>query len=99
VVADIKPTDAGVEKEEEKYKKHVAEKEELATRNIQMFGPMMRHYINCGFNLLIYGIGSKWSFINNFAHKFLQEDHRIFVNGYHSATNMKSVTNPLVNFA
>ena len=60
---------------------------------------MMKHYLNCGFNLLIYGVGSKRDFINNFAQTCLSGEPLLYVNGFHSAANMKAVTNPMVNFA
>jgi hypothetical protein len=60
---------------------------------------MMRHYINCGFNLLIYGVGSKWDFLNNFVKRYLGEHHRLVINGFHSATNIKSITNQMVAYA
>lgn len=59
----------------------------------------MKHYINCGFNILFYGVGSKWNFVNQVVMKYLHEDHRLVVNGFHSATNMKSITNSMLAYA
>ena len=99
VTAHVKQDDFVIEKEEEEWKKHRLEKEQLATFNLEKFGMRMKHYINCGFNLLIYGVGSKWTFINNYLQRHMKDDHCLVVNGYHSATNMKTVTNPMMGYA
>lgn len=39
---------------------------------LQALFPKMRHYMMCGFNLLIYGVGSKRNFVNNFAMSQMQ---------------------------
>jgi hypothetical protein len=54
------------ETEDERHKKHAIEKEENRILLRKQNFPLMRYYLNCGFNLLIYGIGSKRDFINLF---------------------------------
>ncbi|TNV78862.1 hypothetical protein FGO68_gene498 [Halteria grandinella] len=99
VTAQVKQDDFVIEKEEDDLRKHRLEKEALQTFNLERYGGMMKHYINCGFNLLIYGVGSKWDFLNNFAKRYLGEHHRLVINGFHSATSMKSITNQMVTYA
>lgn len=99
VTAQVKQDDFVIEKEEDDLRKHRQEKEALQTFNLERYGGMMKHYINCGFNLLVYGVGSKWDFLNNFIKRYLGEHHRLVINGFHSATNMKSITNQMVNYA
>jgi hypothetical protein len=60
---------------------------------------MMKHYINCGFNLLLHGVGSKRAFLNYFSQMYLNGEPRLIINGYHSATSMKTITNGMLSFA
>jgi len=88
-----------LETEEESLRKHSSLKEtHMAKINMQN-NSTMKHYLNCGFNLLIYGVGSKRDFINNFAQTCLSGEPLLYVNGFHSGANMKAITNPMVNFA
>lgn len=88
-----------LETEEESLRKHSSLKEShMAKINMQK-NSTMKHYLNCGFNLLIYGVGSKRDFINNFAQTCLSGEPLLYVNGFHSGANMKAITNPMVNFA
>lgn len=46
------------------FEKHVQEKEELLDRiRVEDF-PKMRYYLDNGFNLLVYGVGSKFKAMN-----------------------------------
>ncbi len=58
----------------------------------------MKYFLDCGFNLLIYGIGSKRSLINNFIISYLGNDPVLIINGYHSGTTIKSITNQMMKF-
>lgn len=53
----------------------------------------MRYFLESGFNLLIYGIGSKRNIMNEFAkqHIFNTGEPILVVNGYHSGTNIKTI--------
>ena len=59
----------------------------------------MKHYLGCNFNVLLHGVGSKRVFLNTFTASALHGSPRHVVNGFHSACSMKSVTNPILNFA
>jgi hypothetical protein len=59
----------------------------------------MDYYISCGFNLLVFGVGSKRDAINNFAkNRIGARMPKLIVNGYHVGTTIKSVLNNLINF-
>jgi len=87
------------EVEDERLRKHPAEKDKIKEMFPKLMFPQMKHYLNCGLNLLIYGVGSKRGMVNFFVQKHLTNDPRLIVNGFHSATSMKSITNPTLNFA
>jgi hypothetical protein len=59
----------------------------------------MKHYLNCGLNILIHGVGSKRKFLNLFTMKHIVNEPTLIINGFHSAANMKSITNPMLTFA
>ena len=86
------------EVEDERLRKHPKEKDQILERLPLLF-PQMRHYMNCGFNLLVYGVGSKRKFLNLFAMKNLNNEPTLIINGFHSAATMKSITNPMLGFA
>lgn len=46
--------------------KHELEKEGLVNRVKQDHFGQMKYYLDCGFNLLIFGVGSKRGIVNNF---------------------------------
>eukprot|EP00347_Sterkiella_histriomuscorum_P017627 403348615 len=48
--------------------------------------------------LLIYGVGTKREFINRFIVSQMQNIPCLIINGFHSATNIKSISQPLVKF-
>eukprot|EP00347_Sterkiella_histriomuscorum_P014737 403359737 len=58
----------------------------------------MKYYLECGFNLLVYGVGSKRNLVNQFVQSYLSEDPKLIVNGFHSGVSIKSITNPMVKF-
>jgi len=95
---DRQNDDMKKEEEEDHLKKHLKEKEKL-NEYLKHMGQTMKHYINCGFNLLLYGVGSKRNFLNYFALSQLHNEPKVVINGFHSATSIKCVTNPLLNFA
>jgi uncharacterized membrane protein len=55
--------------------------------------PTMKYYLDCGFNLLVYGVGSKRNILNYFASSLLANDHVLIINGFHSAANIKLILN------
>jgi hypothetical protein len=85
--------------EDDSIKKHLNEKLEYLKITKSQVSTVMKHYLACGFNILLYGVGSKRSFINEYTLSQLNGSPRHVVNGYHSACSIKSVTNPLLNFA
>ena len=58
----------------------------------------MRYFINVNFNILVYGVGSKRNFINNFILTHFSHEPCLIVNGFHSGANMKAITNPMIKF-
>ena len=58
----------------------------------------MKYYLDCGFSLLIYGVGSKRELINTFVTTSLVNEPCLIVNGFHTATSLKSITNPMLKF-
>jgi origin recognition complex subunit 2 len=51
----------------------------------------MKYMLDCGFNLLIYGYGSKRDAINLFHQKLLIDEETIIFNGYHTALTIRTV--------
>jgi len=59
----------------------------------------MDYYISCGFNLLVFGVGSKRDAINNFAkNRIGARMPKLVVNGYHVGTTIKSVLKIIIKF-
>lgn len=54
---------------EDVFDKHRKEKEELNDKIKDKFFVKMKYFLDCGFNLLIFGIGSKWNIINTFMYE------------------------------
>lgn len=79
----------------EKFEKHESEKEDYRN-NIARNFDKMEYYINCDFNLLVYGVGSKLDPINNFTLRMNLPF--VIVNGFHTGTTIKSVLNSIQNF-
>jgi len=53
----------------------------------------MKFFQDCGFNILVHGVGSKRNILNDYLRdKLYQNGHDVtVVNGYHSGTGMKNV--------
>ena len=62
-----------------------------------MYYDEMHYFFRLGFNICIYGIGSKWSFIKSFYETHLKVTRDLFlvINGFHPATIFKSILNKL----
>jgi hypothetical protein len=59
----------------------------------------MKYMLDCGFNLLVYGVGSKMDVLNFFAQKHLQTSNTVLVfNGYHTGCNMKIIVDEIANW-
>jgi hypothetical protein len=56
------------------------------------------YMIECGFNLLIYGHGSKLSYMRKFRETKLCSKPVLWVNCFHSAVSMKGLTNNIIGF-
>src|SRR5690606_35202703 len=95
-------------KQEEEFKKEIDDtktiknlqmkREYLERLNSQATFQQMKYFLDCGFNLLIYGIGSKRRLINNFVVSYIGNDPVLVINGYHSSTTIKSITNQIIKF-
>jgi len=52
----------------------------------------MKYLLDCGFNVLLYGVGSKTDFINFFCQtQLLQTESVLMMNGYHTNCTIKHV--------
>lgn len=56
--------------------------------------------MECGFNLLVYGVGSKQKLLNEFADQAIRNagEPLMIVNGYHSGANLKSMLTEISKF-
>jgi hypothetical protein len=55
--------------------------------------------LDCGFNILVYGVGSKIDFLNLFCQKYIiQNDYLFIFNGYHNSCSVKSIVKKLQEF-
>lgn len=77
-------------------KKHVAEKIKNNAENARKYDKM-EHYLECGFNLLVYGVGSKRDILQKFCQDRVHMP-KMIVNGYHSGTTIKSILNSITKF-
>ncbi|CDW84995.1 origin recognition complex subunit 2-like [Stylonychia lemnae] len=75
------------------FDQKIKHKEQISTHTAFA---QMKYFLGCGFNLLLYGVGSKRKFINNFIAKNKLGQNIIIINGFHSGANIKSLTNPLI---
>ena len=75
--------------------KHSAEKTLLQGRLPEMF-EKMGYFLECDFNLLVYGVGSKRDVINKFA--ITMNAPYIVINGFHVGTTIKTVLNGVSKF-
>jgi len=73
--------------------KHVDEKQKLQESLKQNLFPKMKFYQDCGFNIMVHGVGSKREILNAYLNEKLYLDgHDVtVVNGYHSSTSIKDV--------
>jgi hypothetical protein len=79
--------------------KHSKEKQVHIKKIKDSTFPRMRYFLESGFNLLIYGIGSKRNIMNEFAHNIYNSGEPVLVvNGYHSATNIRTIINSISKF-
>ena len=58
----------------------------------------MRYMIDCGFNLLIYGIGSKFNILNHFMFQLVNHSNVIVFNGFNTNCDIKLVVEELVSY-
>jgi hypothetical protein len=60
----------------------------------------MNYYLSSGFNILVYGVGSKWNFLTKFMQKYYtaHQEPVMYVNGYHSGSIMKGVVTQIYNY-
>ena len=52
----------------------------------------MKFYFRFGFNIILFGIGSKKSLIERFVKLHLKNDHHVVLLGYHPDMNAKNVS-------
>ena len=83
---------------DEKIRKHDKEKM-ILLQKLPVFFSDMKHYLNCGQNILLYGVGSKRKFLNLFAMKIKFDEPTLVINGYHSGAAPKTLTNSILRFA
>lgn len=83
---------------EEFYEKHTEIKNQLEVAEIPQKYSEMKYFLDCGFNLLVFGVGSKRTILNSFAQQYLIHDPVYIINGFHTATNIKSVLTPLYKY-
>jgi hypothetical protein len=58
----------------------------------------MKYMLDCGFNLMVYGVGSRYKLLNLFFQKHLSKYPVIQFNGYLGTCNMKNVIKELWNY-
>ena len=49
----------------------------------------IKFMLDTGFNILVYGVGSKFAFLSDFARLCLHKQPCFYLNGYHSGLNLK----------
>mmetsp|Transcript_15629 Transcript_15629/g.11009 ORF Transcript_15629/g.11009 Transcript_15629/m.11009 type:complete len:106 (-) Transcript_15629:623-940(-) len=81
-----------------KESKHQFEKEELFERLRDDNFEQMKYFLDCGFNLLVFGAGSKRTLLNTFVSEVIHDQPTFIVNGYHTGTNLKSLVISLCKF-
>lgn len=54
--------------------------------------------LDCGFNLLVYGYGSKRDAINIFHQRLLMDQETIIFNGYHGACTIKTIIEKITSW-
>ncbi|XP_041372007.1 origin recognition complex subunit 2-like isoform X2 [Gigantopelta aegis] len=68
---------------------HKKEFQELLLENTALFPNWMYHM--CGFNILLYGLGSKRGFLEEFRKTFLRDYSHVVVNGYFPSLTIKHI--------
>lgn len=59
----------------------------------------LKYMLDCGFNLMLYGVGSKLDLVNLFVQKNLQSQSSVLIfNGFHSGCNMKRIVDDIVSY-
>ncbi|XP_062972246.1 origin recognition complex subunit 2 [Elgaria multicarinata webbii] len=71
-----------------------AEREELTKQHESLFYKWMLH-LHLGFNIVLYGLGSKRDLLENFRISLLQDSAHIVVNGFFPSITVKSILNSL----
>ena len=94
-----KEDDFEIIQEERRLKKHFQVKQEYNSylQSVEKFQEM-KYFLDCGFNLLVYGIGSKRNLLNSFMTNQLDGQPCLVINGFHSATSIKSITSQMIKF-
>lgn len=77
-------------------KKHGQKKKDLNSAIAGRYFEKMEYFMDCEFNLLVFGVGSKRKMINNFVNTIQMP--KIVVNGYHVATTIRTVLNSVTRF-
>jgi hypothetical protein len=91
--------DVTIEKENDDLKKHLDELDRYRDMLYRKNQSQWLYYLNCGFNLLFYGVGCKRDILNYFVTNNLSQDPIMIMNGYHSSVSMKTITKGMVKFA
>lgn len=78
--------------------KHQTEKEILFEEIKNNHFGQMKYFLDCGFNLLVFGSGSKRSLMNVFVDNMVSDQPCFIVNGYHSGTNLKVILSTMCKF-
>ena len=84
-------SESGDHDEQTKLAKHADWKYKLQTKLIKEDFDKMKYMLDCGFNLLVYGYGSKRELINFFHQRQLDDMETIIFNGYHSALTIRTI--------
>ena len=78
--------------------KYVEQKKGFNTKNFKEKCEKMKYMLDCGFNLLVYGYGSKADSLNLFQYKFLNNEHVLIVRGFDTACSMKVIVDAIVTW-
>lgn len=86
--------------EDDTLRKHAQEKRKMQE---ELRSPVrfqqMKYMMDCGFNILVHGVGSKRELINRFVTSQINNEPCLIVNGFHSGTSIKSIVHPMMKFA
>jgi len=73
---------------------HIQETVNLRTQNTKHFDKWMFQLL-CGFNVLIYGVGSKYHLLEIFRKNFLKDKLHLVINGFFPSLTIKSILNTI----